>query len=274
MKARTIIFYIIAFVSSNILMASQPVLHDTGQKHSDDKSTKNPAETVTDIDGNVYTTITIGKQTWMVENLKTTKYRNGDAIETTTPYNLNIKSVNEPRFQWAYNGKADNANVYGRLYTWYAANDPRGIAPEGWRVPTEEDFLTLVNYLIDNGNLYSFDKVRNSGSTAKNMVSKALSSTSGWFQTTIEGAPGNNPFINNASGFNAVPGGKRNADGAMVYGPGFAKGNLASFWTSSEVNTSNGNYRYQFFNVSTFSTRGAGEDKKTGMSIRCIKIKK
>jgi len=74
-------------------------------------------ETVTDIDGNVYHTVKIGAQTWMVENLKTTKYRNGDLIGTTTPVTKDISSESTPKYQWAYNGDEKNVSLYGRLYT-------------------------------------------------------------------------------------------------------------------------------------------------------------
>ena len=94
--------------------------------------------TVTDIDGNVYHTVTIGTQVWMVENLKTTKYRNGVAIGTTTPATLSILSESLPtKYQWAYGGNESNVAIYGRLYTWYTVTDSRNIAPTGWHVSTD-----------------------------------------------------------------------------------------------------------------------------------------
>ena len=83
-------------------------------------------ETVTDIDGNVYNAVTIGTQCWMKENLKVTHYRNGDVIN-------NIDSPDVDR--------------YGRLYDWYAVDDARGLAPEGWHVPTDAEWTALINYL-------------------------------------------------------------------------------------------------------------------------------
>ena len=84
-------------------------------------------ETITDVDGNVYNTVTIGTQVWMKKNLKVTHYRNGDAID-------NIDSPDVVR--------------YGRLYDWHAVNDKRGLAPEGWHVPTDAEWSTLTDYLI------------------------------------------------------------------------------------------------------------------------------
>src|SRR3989338_1955943 len=83
------------------------------------------AGTVTDIDGNVYSTITIGTQVWMKENLKVTKYRNGDAIATTT--STSIPNDSTSKYQWAYNNDNNNAATYGRLYTWYAITDSRNV---------------------------------------------------------------------------------------------------------------------------------------------------
>jgi len=92
---------------------------------------------VTDADGNVYTILTIGNQTWMGRNLRTTKYRNNDVIGTTTPVTLNITSENNPKYHWAYGGNESNVATYGRLYTWYAVNDNRNLCPLGWHVPTD-----------------------------------------------------------------------------------------------------------------------------------------
>jgi uncharacterized protein (TIGR02145 family) len=235
------------------------------------KSPGDSSELVYDIDCNEYSTVTIGGQIWLKENLKTTRYRNGDPIETTAPFNVNIQNQSEPKYQWAYAGKEEYVETYGRLYTWHAATDQRGITPEGWRVPTEQDFLILANYLIENGDLYSFDGIKNSGTTATNQLAKALSSSTGWSTSTVAGSPGNNPNKNNTTGFDAVPGGKRNSDGAMVFGPELTSGNLSSFWTSSEISQTHGNGRWYFHNSLTFSSRGAGEDKKVGMSIRCVR---
>ncbi|SVB66406.1 uncharacterized protein METZ01_LOCUS219260, partial [marine metagenome] len=86
--------------------------------------------TVTDIDGNVYQTVQIGDQLWMAENLKVTHYQNGDEI----PCNV-------------YNDDPSNSAIYGRLYTWYAVDDERGICPEDWHVPTDEEYTVLTDYL-------------------------------------------------------------------------------------------------------------------------------
>lgn len=104
-------------------------------------------DAVTDIDNNFYNTITIGTQKWLTENLKTTKYKNGDLIGTTTPATLDISGESAPKYQWAYDGNDSYVTDYGRLYTWYAATDIRGVCPTGWHIPTQTDFATLLDLL-------------------------------------------------------------------------------------------------------------------------------
>lgn len=93
---------------------------------------------VTDIDGNTYKTVKIGNQWWIAENLKVTHYRNGDAIPEVTD-NEQWKNLNSGAY-CAYDNNESNAAVYGYLYNWYAMNDSRNIAPEGWYVPSDEEW--------------------------------------------------------------------------------------------------------------------------------------
>ena len=101
--------------------------------------------TVTDVDGNIYKTVTIGTQTWMAENLKTTKYRNGDLIETTLANDLSGEST--PKYQVVYDRDEKNVAIYGRLYTWHAVTDTRSIAPTGWHVPNYREWVMLMDFL-------------------------------------------------------------------------------------------------------------------------------
>ncbi len=104
-----------------------------------------PEEPVTDIDGNVYNTITIGTQTWMTENLKTTRYRNGDTIPNIT--NLAAWTDSTTGAFCSYDNNQTNAATYGFLYNWYAAVDSGNIAPVGWHVPSDEEWDILTTYL-------------------------------------------------------------------------------------------------------------------------------
>ncbi len=106
------------------------------------------SEEVKDVDGNVYKTAIIGKRVWMLENLKTTHYRNGEAIPIITNNAQWLNYYNDA--SCIYNNNSENINKYGRLYNWYAANDPRGLAPLGWHVPSESEWTELINSLKSN----------------------------------------------------------------------------------------------------------------------------
>jgi uncharacterized protein (TIGR02145 family) len=105
------------------------------------------SNTITDIDGNYYNIVTIGTQVWMAENLKTTRYRNGDLIGTTTPYTLDISAEAAPKYQWVPKGDDSNVAIYGRYYTWYTVTDTRNVCPTGWHVPGDAEWDTLINFL-------------------------------------------------------------------------------------------------------------------------------
>ena len=108
-------------------------------------------QTVTDIDGNIYPIIRLGNIEWMLENLRTTRYSNGEIIGTTNSATKNLFFDLKPKYQWAYDGNESNVVKYGRLYTWFAATDPRGIAPTGWRIPHLYDWKEMKEYLINAG---------------------------------------------------------------------------------------------------------------------------
>ena len=101
--------------------------------------------TVTDIDGNTYVTVKIGEQWWMAENLKVTHYRNGDSIPNIT---ADIQWAALDTGAWcSYDNNPDNVNHYGRLYNWYAVTDSRNIAPAGWHVATNDEWIALITIL-------------------------------------------------------------------------------------------------------------------------------
>lgn len=118
--------------------ADSPENNDAGDINIQD------SESVTDIDGNVYRTITIGSQTWMAENLKTTRFNDGEVIPNVTG-NSAWENLNTPGYCW-YDNNIQNWDVFGALYNWYAVNTGR-LAPTGWHVPTAEEWITLINYL-------------------------------------------------------------------------------------------------------------------------------
>jgi uncharacterized protein (TIGR02145 family) len=107
--------------------------------------TSGASSSPTDADGNTYSTITIGPQVWMKENLKTTKYRNNNPILSNLT-NLEWSSITSGACAIFYNNTV-NDSIYGKLYNWYAVTDPRGLCPVGWHVPTGHDFNLLIKYL-------------------------------------------------------------------------------------------------------------------------------
>lgn len=204
------------------------------------KDNNNPT-TVTDQDGNVYNTITIGMQVWMAENLKVTKYRNGDPIP-------NVKDT----LQWMNlvtgafcnnNTSGHAAGAYGLLYNWYAAIDSRNIAPAGWHVPSQAEWATFISTL--GGENVAGGKVRESG-------------------TTHWKSP--NTGATNESGFTALPGGERNEFGTFN-----AIGTEAVWWSTSKESGSD-NYALGAFTLFlSLDMRECHGLKIQGYSIRCIK---
>jgi uncharacterized protein (TIGR02145 family) len=214
-----------------------------------------PLGTVTDVDGNIYNTITIGNQVWMKENLKTTKYSNGDLIGTTTPATLNITSENAPKYQWSYDGNENNVATYGRLYTWYAVTDSRNVCPTGWHVPTDAEWTTFTSYLTNNGYGYAGNGMD---------IAKSIAAKSGWTTWAVAGTTGNDQTSNNSSGFTALPGGYRLNNGVFIF-----IGEIAYWWSTFESNTVGTYTRSMNFNFSEVY-----RDlyyKQSGCSVRCLK---
>jgi len=209
--------------------------------------------TVNDIDGNVYHYITIGNQTWMVENLKTKHLRSGIQIN-------NLKDS----ISWAkndsgycyYNNDTTNYNRYGCIYGRSVANSY--IAPGGWHVPTTKDWFVLENYLIANG--YNYDK-----STHDNNIAKSLASqTNDWKSVYYnKGCITSDLTLNNSTGFTALPGGNRKNSG-MYSDVGFA----CYFWSLSQ----NTKLVDGLILLSVSSSTNDVESFDTdGMYIRCIR---
>jgi uncharacterized protein (TIGR02145 family) len=199
------------------------------------------AQTVKDIDGNVYTSVTIGTQVWMVENLKTTKYRNGDLIGTTTTATLDISLETTPKYQWAYDGNESNVNTYGRLYTWYAVMDSRNVCPTGWHVPSDAEWTTLTTYL--GGKRVAGGKLKEIGTTH-------------WLNP--------NTGATNETGFTALPSGDRSN-----YGSYYTIGYFGIWWSSTESSTPDAYLRRLTYDTSNVY-RNYGY-KLSGFSIRCLR---
>jgi uncharacterized protein (TIGR02145 family) len=194
---------------------------------------------VTDIDGNTYNIVTIGTQVWMAENLKTTKYRNGDLIGTTSPATLDISSEAAAKYQWAFNGDESFVPIYGRFYTWNTVADSRNICPVGWHIPGDAEWTILTVNLSGDG-----FKLKESG-------------TAHWTSP--------NTGSTNESGFTALPGGTRFNSYSFFCNIGV----IGNWWTSSELDNSSAYGRF-INNVSSVVSI-SGYIKSTGLSVRCLK---
>jgi uncharacterized protein (TIGR02145 family) len=203
--------------------------------------------TVKDIDGNIYKTIQIGTQIWMIQNLRVSRYNNGDSVKNILD-NEDWRNATVGAL-CSIGNSSFLATVYGKLYNWFSINDPRGIAPKGWRVPTLTDYQILINYL---------------GSS--DYAGAALKEVSLlWTQPNV---------ATNNSGFSARPAGIR--DSYYGWFSAFYKLNeSALFWTSSPVTPTDAFFMLLSYNTpvaelsnSSITTNG---NMKTGASIRCIK---
>jgi uncharacterized protein (TIGR02145 family) len=198
--------------------------------------------TVADIDGNVYKVVTIGNQVWMAENLRTTRYRNGDTISTTNPATLDISNEIEPKYQWAYDGDDRNVPTYGRLYTWFAVTDKRNIAPVGWHVPTDVEWKIL-------GRLFGGDSIAIDNSKQAGTMYWKIPKTT----------------VTNESGFVALSAGSRWPNGKFVqlgkYGHYWAANEEYPGWAWRMLNNYEGENTIHM----------GSAPPKIGWAVRCIK---
>jgi len=196
------------------------------------------AQAVKDIDGNVYPVITIGKQDWMAENLKTTKYNDGSPIPFITE-NKAWKVLKTPGYCW-FDNNAENKEVFGALYNWYTV-DTKKLCPKGWYVPSASDWKIMISYLGDENT--AGDKLKESGSAH-------------WkYSLTI---------VTNEFGFTALPGGFR------LYTGGFPDtGNSYAVWWSATRYDDMLAWNWGLYFSSSKIFNGC-ENKQAGLSVRCI----
>jgi len=188
-----------------------------------------------------YKAVTISNQTWMVENLNVSVYRNGDTIPEAKSDAEWTNAGKSKQGAWCYyENKAENGEFTGKLYNFYAVSDPRGLAPEGWMIPRSDDFEEMAN---------SFGVDKKAGANFR--------STSGWNQD------GNGT---NGSGFDGRPGGIRSFVGAFSN-----KGDFGYWWSSSERPNENAWH----FSLSSKNPKAKSyfSQRANGLSVRCIKEK-
>jgi uncharacterized protein (TIGR02145 family) len=196
-------------------------------------------DVIKDIDGNVYTSVTIGTQSWMVENLKVTSYNDGSQI-------LNIINNSEwvnsttGAYCWYNNDATINKDIYGALYNWYAVNTGK-LCPSGWHVPSADEWDNLIIYL--GGESGAGGKLKETGITH-------------WLSP--------NTGATNETGFTALPSGHRNNFGDYSY-----LGSVGIWWSPNDYN-SNSIYAYQMPYNSSALVKYL-DWKYMGFSVRCLR---
>lgn len=195
----------------------------------------NSNENGTDQDKRIFKIVRIKDQAWMAENLNVSTYSNGDTIPQVK--NAALWSKMQTGAWCYYDNDEENGIKYGKLYNWYAVNDPRGLAPKGFHIPTDEEWAQLVNNL---GGEEAGAKIKNK---------------KGWKH---------NGNATNETGFSCMPGGYRYSVGSFLYA-----GNNACFWTSTESRSKNKAWGRTLH--SSFSDVGRDDGSMgSGLSVRCI----
>jgi uncharacterized protein (TIGR02145 family) len=183
-------------------------------------------------------TVRIGTQTWALANLNVSTFRNGDSIPEARTNKEWVTAGESGKPAWCYyNNNPANGLKYGKLYNWYAVNDPRGLAPDGWTLSSDSDWATLAKYLGGQG-----------------LASKKMKSTSGW-------SDGNNGT--NESGFEGLPGGYRVENGTFLN-----FGSIGTWWSSTESKSLSAIDHYLALSG---SLGRSSSPRQRGESVRCLR---
>lgn len=211
---------------------------------------------VQDIEGNLYKTLKIGTQVWMVENLKTTHYNNGTPIPNVTD-KAAWENLSTPGFCWYDNDSTKYAKLFGTLYNYYVGADTnnRNVCPVGWHVPTFDNWNKLTFFLEADGHGYE-----GSGSD----IGKSMAARFRWNSSVNPGDIGNNAGANNSSGFTGLPAGARDVNGT------FGTINDQGWWWSSNYLNGNNSW-YLHLYTGYGGTTWSSIDKRLGMSVRCVR---
>jgi len=194
-------------------------------------------------------TVTIGSQVWMTKNLDVSTFRNGDPIPEAKTDKKWKKLGESKQPAWCYyNNDPANGAKYGKLYNWYAVNDPRGLAPEGWHIPSDAEWTQLMDFL-----------------GGVSIAGVKIKSTSGWNDYFDKNGNGTN-----TSGFNGLPGGFCMENGSIWGDAGSFHwvGRYGCWWSSTETNTNDAWYRSPEYKGGNVARNH--HNKQAGFSIRCI----
>jgi uncharacterized protein (TIGR02145 family) len=220
-------------------------------------------ETITDIDGNIYNTVQIGDQCWMKENLKTTKYRDGTSIEYPGSDNAAWYNNTTGAYAW-YNNDTAMEYTYGALYTWPAAENPRGLCPAGWHIPASDEWDQLVDYVVAQGYPDQWNDPNGAGNALKScrQVDTPLGGDCNTTEHPRWNAHGTHHGFD-VFGFSALPGGNRS------FGPYESIGDGGYWWSSTEYyDLGIGFYLYFSYGSTEMHSDNYQE---VGFSVRCIR---
>jgi uncharacterized protein (TIGR02145 family) len=257
-----LVFFAIFFNVGNVMRDRKEYFTgqiSAGQAIGDTEKLSQPPEKtniLTDIEGNSYKIITLGGQTWMAENLKTTKFSDSTSIPLVT-YGPQWQILSTPGYCWYQNDAKKFSKTYGALYNWHAVNSGK-LCPAGWHVPEDAEWTRLEGFLIAQG--YNYD-----GSTTGNKIAKSLADTNNWYSSYYEGSPGRNDYSSyrNKTGFSALPGGVRNDGGLFLSVTEFC-----IWWSYTEGDTTKAWTRNLGYAESGINRRLF--DKNLGCSVRCV----
>jgi len=227
---------------SNLLLTSVLILFTT--------SCKTDVSIISDIDGNSYQAVRIGNQTWMVENLKTTKFNDGTSISSIKD-SITWNTTTSPGYCFYNNDSVSNKNAYGALYNWYAVNSGK-LAPKGWHIPSDAEWTTLISYV---GSKYA----------SSCSAAKTLAINSNWIPDGTGCTVGNDLTKNNGSGFSAIPGGIRSLSPSS-----YSTLDMGGNWWSTTLMDPGSAWRISLYSNFGEVSRG-NEFIQNGLSVRCIK---
>jgi uncharacterized protein (TIGR02145 family) len=190
-----------------------------------------------------FKTVKIGKQEWAAENLNVSNFRNGDAIPEAKNNEDWINAYENGKPVWCYyNYDPQNGKKYGKLYNWFVVKDSRGLAPAGWHIPTDAEWIQLMTFL---------------GGDNFNLANKKMKTTTGW----------DNKYVGNGtneSGFSGLPGGTVNYEGNF-----YGIGRYGLWWSSTEESTINS--WVKFLRPPISDTHRRYDRIENGFSVRCVK---
>lgn len=198
-----------------------------------------------------YREVTIGNKTWMAENLNVVKFRNGDTIPNAKSMAEWIKAGKNGQPAWCYfNNETLNGTKYGKLYNFFAVADPRGLAPDGWHVASDEEWTSLIAHLGGEDVAGNKMKTPSLWKNAGNIVGPYM-----------EAGSSNG---NNSSGFSGLPGGYRNYTGNFE-----SLSQNGYWWSSTEYSTTSA-WAFYLSYYNGKAIRMTIQNSR-GYSVRCVK---